>query len=119
MPIPLVEPLGQVRTKIVATLGPASRSPEMIRRLIDAGVDVFRLNFSHGSHDDHSQTLRDIRSVAASADRFVVGPWRWMIVVYAFDEADDRVAILTIQDARSARAATGGVALMIRDSSAG
>ena len=69
MPIPLVEPLGQVRTKIVATLGPASRSPEMIRRLIDAGVDIFRLNFSHGSHDDHSETLRAIRSVAASADR--------------------------------------------------
>ena len=38
--------------------------------------------------------------------RFVLGPWRWMIVVYAFDEEADRVAIVTIQDARSGRAAT-------------
>ena len=38
--------------------------------------------------------------------RFVLGPWRWMIVVYVFDEEADRVAIVTIQDARSARAAT-------------
>jgi len=38
------------RTKIVATIGPASRRPDVLRRLIDAGVDVFRLNFSHGTH---------------------------------------------------------------------
>ena len=38
--------------------------------------------------------------------RFVLGPWRWMIVVYVFDEEADRVAIVTIQDARSARAAS-------------
>ena len=38
--------------------------------------------------------------------RFVLGPWRWMIVVYVFDEADDRVAIVTNQDARSSSAAT-------------
>lgn len=38
--------------------------------------------------------------------RFVLGPWRWMIVVYAFDEGAERVAIVTIQDARSSRAAT-------------
>jgi pyruvate kinase len=50
-------------TKIVATLGPASSDPETIRALFDAGVDVFRLNFSHGSHDDHRlrhQTLRQV-----------------------------------------------------------
>lgn len=68
---PLVEQLGQVRTKIVATLGPASRSPEMLGRLIDAGVDVFRLNFSHGTHEDHSETLRRIREVALQRDRQV------------------------------------------------
>jgi hypothetical protein len=38
--------------------------------------------------------------------RFVLGPWRWMLVVYVYDEADDRVAIVTIQDARSSQAAT-------------
>ena len=40
--------------------------------------------------------------------RFVLGPWRWMIVLYAFDEQKDRVAVVTIQDGRSARAATSG-----------
>jgi plasmid stabilization system protein ParE len=40
--------------------------------------------------------------------RFVLGPWRWMIVVYAYDPERDRVAIITIQDGRSARAATAG-----------
>jgi plasmid stabilization system protein ParE len=38
--------------------------------------------------------------------RFVLGPWRWMLIVYVFDEATDRVAIVTIQDARSAPSAT-------------
>ena len=41
--------------KIVATLGPASSSPELIRALFNAGADVFRLNFSHGTHDDHKR----------------------------------------------------------------
>lgn len=54
------------RTKIVATLGPASRSPERIRELVDRGVGVFRLNFSHGSHDEHRETFRRVREVAAS-----------------------------------------------------
>ena len=39
--------------------------------------------------------------------RFILGPWRWMLIVYVYDEAADRVAIVTIQDARSSRAATG------------
>jgi hypothetical protein len=38
--------------------------------------------------------------------RFLLGPWRWMIIVYVYDERDDRAAIVTIQDARSGRAAT-------------
>ena len=50
--------------KIVATLGPASSSPEMLERLFLAGADVFRLNFSHGSHDDHRQRLDAIRNLA-------------------------------------------------------
>lgn len=52
------------KTKIVATVGPASRSPERIQQLIETGVNVFRLNFSHGSHDEHLQSLRNIRDVA-------------------------------------------------------
>ncbi|MDF7674524.1 pyruvate kinase [Acetobacteraceae bacterium ESL0709] len=49
------------RTKIVATLGPASSSPEMILSLAKAGVNVFRLNFSHGSHEDHAARHKAIR----------------------------------------------------------
>lgn len=50
-------------TKIVATLGPASSSPEKIKALFDAGVDVFRLNFSHGTHDDHRTRFNQIRAL--------------------------------------------------------
>jgi pyruvate kinase len=49
--------------KIVATLGPASSSPEMIRALFEAGADVFRLNFSHGSHEDHKRRYDLIRAI--------------------------------------------------------
>lgn len=52
------------KSKIVATLGPACSSPEMIRRLIRAGVDVFRLNFSHGSVSWHQARVREIRSAS-------------------------------------------------------
>jgi pyruvate kinase len=51
-------------TRIVATVGPASRDPDAIERLIHAGVDVFRLNFSHGSHDEHGAVYQTIRSVS-------------------------------------------------------
>jgi pyruvate kinase len=49
--------------KIVSTLGPASSSKEMLRKLIDAGVDVFRLNFSHGTHEEKRELTNKIRSV--------------------------------------------------------
>ncbi|BDE07049.1 pyruvate kinase [Vulcanimicrobium alpinum] len=52
------------RTKIVATVGPASRDPEMLRALFLAGVNVVRLNFSHGTHDEHAATIADVRRVA-------------------------------------------------------
>lgn len=52
------------RTKIVATIGPASRSPDVLRKLIESGVDVFRLNFSHGTHEEHSAVLADIREIS-------------------------------------------------------
>jgi len=54
------------RTKIVATIGPASRTPEVLRQLIDAGVDVFRLNFSHGTHEEHSAVLAHIRRISGA-----------------------------------------------------
>src|SRR5579871_765554 len=57
------------RTRIVATLGPASRSPDMVRQLADCGVDVFRLNFSHGSHDDHAAALKAVRDAEARLGR--------------------------------------------------
>ncbi len=56
-------------TKIVATLGPASSSPERIAALFRAGVDVFRLNFSHGSHDDHRARIEAIRALEGRLGR--------------------------------------------------
>lgn len=49
------------RAKIVATMGPASAGIDRIRALLDAGVDVFRLNFSHGTREEHAERMRDIR----------------------------------------------------------
>jgi pyruvate kinase len=56
------------RTKIVATLGPASDSPDMIRQLIQAGMDVARLNFSHGSYEDHARTVAALRRISGELD---------------------------------------------------
>jgi pyruvate kinase len=55
--------------KIVATLGPASATEEMIRSLFLAGVDVFRLNFSHGTHEQHRERLQQIRNVESGVGR--------------------------------------------------
>ena len=57
------------RARIVATLGPASRAPEQVRELAQAGADVFRVNFSHGSHDDHAKTIEAVREAEAALDR--------------------------------------------------
>lgn len=56
-----------LHTKIIATIGPASRSPESVFQLIDAGVRIFRLNFSHGVVADHLAALKDIRRISAKA----------------------------------------------------
>jgi pyruvate kinase len=57
------------RTKIVATIGPASREPETLLRMVAAGMDVARLNYSHGTLDDHAETVRRIRAAAGAAGR--------------------------------------------------
>jgi pyruvate kinase len=56
-------------TKIIATLGPASSEPAMIRTLFEAGADIFRLNFSHGSHDDHRARYDAIRRLEEETGR--------------------------------------------------
>jgi pyruvate kinase len=52
------------KTKIVCTIGPASRAPETLARLMQAGMNVCRLNFSHGTHAEHAAVIRDIREIA-------------------------------------------------------
>jgi pyruvate kinase len=52
------------RTKIVATIGPASRDVATLRALVDAGLNVARLNFSHGTHEQHAETIADLRRIA-------------------------------------------------------
>ncbi|HVH12039.1 MAG TPA: pyruvate kinase [Longimicrobium sp.] len=59
----------QRRTKIVCTLGPASWSPERIDSLIQAGMDVARINFSHGDLDRHAETIRNVREASVRAGR--------------------------------------------------
>ena len=57
------------RAKIVATLGPASSSPEIFRQLVHAGLDVARLNFSHGSHEQKAELIRMVRSISAEFNK--------------------------------------------------
>ena len=57
------------RTKIVATIGPASRDPEVLVRMVEAGMDVARLNFSHGTAELHAETAQRVREAAGRAGR--------------------------------------------------
>ncbi len=59
------------KTKIVATVGPASWAPETLREMIEAGADVFRLNFSHSDVAQHEKTVRDIRAASVACGREV------------------------------------------------
>ncbi len=62
----------QRRTKIVATLGPATDRPETLLKMIDAGLDVARLNFSHGDANDHRGRVKALREAARQSGREVV-----------------------------------------------
>src|SRR5574337_85284 len=57
------------KTKVVATVGPASRPPQVIEELLKAGVDVVRLNFSHGDRNVHGQVIRDVRAASRRLNR--------------------------------------------------
>ena len=62
------------RTKIIATLGPASATAEVVTRLFHAGADVFRLNFSHGTHENHAALIAIIRELEEKAGRPIGNP---------------------------------------------
>src|SRR5206468_4087877 len=58
-------------SKIVCTIGPASREPRVLKRLLDAGMDVARLNFSHGTHAEHFATMQALRSTAQKLQKTI------------------------------------------------
>ncbi len=58
-------------TKIVCTIGPASESPEMLEKLMNEGMNVARLNFSHGDHEEHAARIKNIREVAGKLDKTI------------------------------------------------
>ena len=108
-------------TKIVATLGPASSSPEMLERMILAGVDVVRLNFSHGSAQDHIDRATLVREVAKKAGKEVAimadlqGP---KIRVGKFDGGKTELAAgqaFVLDAGRSAPGDNSGVGLDYKD----
>lgn len=66
-----LEPVSRRRAKIVCTLGPSSNTEDEIRQLLLLGMDVARLNFSHGTHEEHLQRIRTLRKVAAELGRTV------------------------------------------------
>ena len=70
------------KAKIIATIGPASRSKEMLWKLYQTGANVFRLNFSHGSHEDHLETIKWIRELNEEHGSNIC-------LLYTSDAADD------------------------------
>ncbi|MBT7687405.1 MAG: pyruvate kinase, partial [Flavobacteriales bacterium] len=63
IPIPSSDTMPRTKTKIVATIGPSCSSKEVLRQLIDAGMSVARLNFSHGTHADHEEVINSMRAL--------------------------------------------------------
>ena len=68
MDVAKLDPRGR-KVKILATVGPASRSPEMLEKLYRAGVDAFRVNMSHGDHAVHAETITAIRALERKVNR--------------------------------------------------
>lgn len=64
-------------TKILATIGPSSATREQIEKLIDAGADAFRINFSHGTHEEHKERVKIIRQLEKEKGRFISIPCRY------------------------------------------
>ena len=72
----LIQPMKEVdlrrRTKIVATIGPATETPQAIEKLVEAGATTFRLNFSHGDHEEHQTRINTIRAVSKNASFLLI-----------------------------------------------
>src|SRR5271170_3064476 len=67
---PATDTLGPMRrTKIVATIGPASREPDTLQSMVEAGMDVARLNYSHGTLEEHAETVTRVRDAAGRVGR--------------------------------------------------
>jgi pyruvate kinase len=76
------------RTKIVATIGPASSDPTMIKALVEAGANAFRLNFSHGTHEEHAERARVVRKLEAESG------WRTLALIADLQGPKLRIAQL-------------------------
>ncbi|MBN1430303.1 MAG: pyruvate kinase [Anaerolineae bacterium] len=106
-----------IRTKIVCTIGPASRTPEMLRKLIDAGMDVARLNFSHADRQEHLENITRIRATSQAAGKSVAimadlqGPKiRIGLVADGGVQINEgECVVLTTRDITGQREASGGV----------
>ena len=61
----------KTKTKILATIGPSSSTPEILEKLMDAGADAFRFNFSHGSHADHKERYELVRKIAKKKNQHI------------------------------------------------
>ena len=59
------------KTKIICTIGPATDNPEVLKSMIKSGMDVARLNFSHGSYEDHKMRMDEVKKVREELKRFV------------------------------------------------
>src|SRR3954462_8824951 len=91
-----------IRTKIVATMGPASAVPDVLSRLLEEGLDVCRLNFSHGDLEQHLKTLKVIREVAQQ---------RGATVAILGDLGGPKIRLGKIEDADG----TGGMPIAVGD----